>query len=96
MTSSRELDYPERLQEYIDRNGNCAEKYFLFGKIRAPFPANFTSFIFFSLANNPTNTSIFYWLIHKFTIMKQCSIFRDLHCILAFFADCPLRSLLPI
>jgi hypothetical protein len=24
--------------------------------------------------------------------MKPCSIFRDLHCILAFFVDCPLRS----
>jgi hypothetical protein len=54
MTTSRELDYSERLQEYIDRNGNCAEKYFLFWKIRAPFPANFTSVIFFSLANSPT------------------------------------------
>jgi hypothetical protein len=37
MTTSRELDYSERLQEYIDRNGHCAEKYFLFWKIRAPF-----------------------------------------------------------
>jgi hypothetical protein len=54
MTTSRELDYSERLQEYIDRNGHCAEKYFLFWKIRAPFPANFTSVIFFSLANSPT------------------------------------------